>query len=336
MNRHYKTLRAIKSPNSLRILARIVLSFLLIFILFLIVTPWRQTSKGVGQIIASDPNLRMQNINAPLSGRINKWYVKDGDYVKKDDKIAEISDNDPQILDRINDEKNAKIRKLQNAQAAADTAKIDFERQEELFNKGLSSRKNYEYAKIEYKKLLSAKESAQAELAETQTKASRQERQVVTAPQDGRILKIITADSSLVKASERIATFAPNLDNIAIELYVSGNDIPLIYEGAKVRLQFEGWPAVQFSGWPSIAIGTFGGEVSSIDPSISENGKFRIIVKKDENENWPDARFLRHGGRVYGWVLLNNVKLGYEIWRQVNGFPPSFDSEIKAIKNEAK
>ncbi len=138
----------------------------------------------------------------------------------------------------------------------------------------------------------------------------------------------------VVKSGDKLATFAPNLSDPAIEIYVSGNDIPLIMEGRKVRLQFEGWPIIQFSGWPSIAIGTFGGVVSSVDSSISENGKFRVIVKKDKNEKWPDERFLRHGAKAQAWILLNNVSLGYEFWRQLNSFPPSFDNELKAVQTK--
>jgi len=27
--------------------------------------------------------------------------------------------------------------------------------------------------------------------------------------------------------------------------------------------------------------------------------------------------------RANGWVLLNQVTLGFELWRKLNGFPPS-------------
>jgi len=39
-------------------------------------------------------------------------------------------------------------------------------------------------------------------------------------------------------------------------------------------------------------------------------------------DDWPDAKFLRQGNQVVGWVFLNRVPLGYEIWRRLNGFPP--------------
>ena len=112
---------------------------------------------------------------------------------------------------------------------------------------------------------------------------------------------------------------------------VSGNDMPLIQEGDKVRLQFEGWPAVQFVGWPSVAVGTFGGKVSRVFPTDDGKGNFRILISPDDNaeidNGWPNDRYLRQGVRANGWVLLNEVPLGYEIWRQLNGFPPTVAEE---------
>ncbi|MDX2082686.1 MAG: HlyD family efflux transporter periplasmic adaptor subunit [Rickettsiales bacterium] len=324
----FTNLNEIKIPNYIRILSRVFFISLILILFFLIVTPWQQTSKGFGYIIANDPNNRTQEISSPISGKIKKWHVRDGAKVKQNDIIVEIVDNDPQILDRIRAERDAKKRKLQVAQIASQTAKINYERQNDLFAKGLSSRRDFEEAKIEYKKLLASAESAASELAESETKLSRQENQIIYAPKDGVVLQLLAGNNAtLVKAGDKIATFAPNLDDPAIELFISSNDIPLVYEGRKVRLQFEGWPAIQFSGWPSLAVGTFGGVVTAIDSAISQNGKFRIIIKKAEGENWPDQRFLRHGTKVYGWVLLNNVKLGYEIWRQINSFPPEFDQQ---------
>jgi len=322
---------SIKTPHPLKILPKIILAFLGVTIFILCLTPWQQTSKWFGHIIATDPNHRAQNISAPINGRIKKWFVKDGSVVKKDDQLVEIVDNDPLILERIRLERDAKKRKLQVTKMASETSKINYLRQEDLFNKGLSSRKDFEEAKIEYKKLLAAEESANSELAESETKLSRQENQIIFAPKDGVVLKVLAGDSAtVVKSGDKLATFAPNLSDPAVEIYVSGNDIPLINEGRKVRLQFEGWPIIQFSGWPSLAVGTFGGVISSVDSSISENGKFRVIIKKDKNEKWPDERFLRHGVKVQAWVLLNNVSLGYEFWRQLNSFPPSFDESFKA------
>jgi len=329
----FTNLNSIELPKSVKTLPKLLLYFILILVVVMIFIPWQQTSKGIGHVIALDPNDRAQNIMAPIEGRIKKWYVQDGSMVKEGDKLVEVVDNDPLILDRLVADRDAKKRKFDVAKIASETSKINYQRQENLFAQGLSSRKDFEEAKIEYKKLLSAVESVTSELAESEIKLSRQQNQIIYAPKDGVILKVLAGDNAtLVKSGDKIATFAPELTDPIIELYVSGNDIPLITKDRKVRLQFEGWPIVQFSGWPSTAIGTFGGEVYSVDSSISENGKFRILVKRPQNEKWPEHRFLRHGAKAYGWVLLNEVSLGYELWRQINSFPPSFDEELKNTK----
>jgi adhesin transport system membrane fusion protein len=123
--------------------------------------------------------------------------------------------------------------------------------------------------------------------------------------------------------NQRWTLTSPNLPGIVAVLQIDGNDLPLIREGDAVRLQFEGWPAVQFVGWPSVAVGTFGGKVYRIDPNADGKGKFRIFVEPSSSEQpWPNEEYLRQGVRTQGWVLLNQVSVGYELWRQINGFPP--------------
>jgi len=115
-----------------------------------------------------------------------------------------------------------------------------------------------------------------------------------------------------------------------VELWVDGNDVPLLRDGRHVRIQFEGWPALQFSGWPSVAVGTFGGRVAVIDAVDDGKGKFRVLVVPDRSEPWPSGRYLRQGVRAHGWILLNRVSLAYELWRQFNGFPPAIPEEPAA------
>ena len=122
-----------------------------------------------------------------------------------------------------------------------------------------------------------------------------------------------------------VATFVPDNVERAVELFIDGRDVALVRPGAKVRLQFEGWPVVQFSGWPSVAIGTFGGEIIAVDPSADTIGRFRVLVVEDKEDPnpWPDQRFVRFGSNARGWILLETVPVGYEIWRQLNNFPPN-------------
>ena len=100
-------------------------------------------------------------------------------------------------------------------------------------------------------------------------------------------------------------------------------------EGAPVRIQFEGWPVIQLSGWPSVAVGTFSGQVIAIDPSAQASGRFRVLVEEnsDTGAPWPDRRFVRFGSKARAWVLLEEVSAGYEVWRQLNNFPPNFPAQ---------
>lgn len=154
-----------------------------------------------------------------------------------------------------------------------------------------------------------------------------QRRQDVYAPKDGIIFRILANQTlnAQVSKGEPLVLLVPDVASRVAEVYVDGNDAPLVQEGDNVRLQFEGWPAVQFVGWPSVAVGTFGGQVILVDATSDQRNQFRVLVEPyvgPGDEPWPSPRWLRQGVRVKGFILLNRVSLGYEIWRRLNGFPP--------------
>ena len=171
---------------------------------------------------------------------------------------------------------------------------------------------------------------SQTSLFDYETKLARQQSQKIYAPFDGFVTRITPNQSSQVlKEGDPICMIVPDTADRAVQVWLDGNDAPLVQPGRHVRLQFEGWPAVQFAGWPSVAVGTFGGKVISVDATDDQgNGKFRILVLPDDVEHeWPNERFLRQGVRANGWVLLDRVPLWYEIWRNMNGFPPVVSTE---------
>lgn len=217
------------------------------------------------------------------------------------------------------------------AKVEAAKAKVELARNEEKAKMAVIGKVGSDLsAKLESTK--SAREEArgklslaQKELTDSITKLERQKTQVVTAPRAGTVLRVHAANSAdLLQRGDPLIELIPDTDELAVELWVSGLNAPLIEPGRKVRLQFEGWPAVQFSGWPSVAVGTFGGEVAVVDAHAMSDGRLRVLVVPDPDDApWPDAPYLRQGGRASGWLLLNEVSLGYEIWRQLNAFPPS-------------
>ncbi len=181
-----------------------------------------------------------------------------------------------------------------------------------------------EKSRAELNKAMEDQNYVQADLLKLETRLARQQTQVITAPRDGTVFRLLAnPGAELLKAGQALAILIPDTQQRAVELWVDGNDLPLIVTGSRVRLQFEGYPAVQFGGWPEFSVGSFGGKVSLIDASDDGKGHFRILVSPDNADvEWPDQRFLRQGVRVNGWVLLGRVTLGYELWRIFNGFPP--------------
>ncbi|MFK7900176.1 MAG: HlyD family secretion protein [Cyclobacteriaceae bacterium] len=151
----------------------------------------------------------------------------------------------------------------------------------------------------------------------------------IVAPQDCYITKAITPGiGELVKEGKPIVSIMPADYNFAVELYVNPIDYPLIHSGGNVRLLFDGWPFIVFSGWPNTSFGTYGGIIVGIDQNISKNGKYRVLIKPDENDTiWPEA--LRVGSGAKGMALLNTVPVWYELWRQLSGFPPDYYTKNK-------
>ncbi|MFN8236854.1 MAG: HlyD family efflux transporter periplasmic adaptor subunit [Chitinophagales bacterium] len=412
----------------------IVLAVLICFLFI----PWTQNIQTTGIVTTVRPEQRPQELNTLISGKIEKWYVKEGDLVNKGDTVLKISEIkseylDPELVDRTRQQISAKeasnnfyegkISALENqigalmqskrlkieqtknkieqirlyiqsdsmAFIAADNeykiATEQYKRQTELYKEGLRSLTELEQrnqifqnavakrniaenkfintkqellnAKIElsaiereYDEKIAKSESEKfqsfsqisgglAEIAKLENQYSnyviRNGFYYILAPQDGQITKTVKAGvGETVKEGESMVRIAPKNFQFAVELYISPNDLPLIRENQEVRLQFDGWPAIFFTGWPNVSYGTFSGKVIAIDNFISENGKFRILVKEKPGETpWPSV--LRLGGGVKGIALLKNVPIGYELWRNLNGFPPDFYDQLETTpKNNKK
>ncbi len=409
-------LEMVRTPHAARLAARVFAALFITAAVCLFTLPWQQTSTGQGRVVAYAPVERQQVIDAPIEGRVVRFAVREGAHVRAGDLLVEITDNDPEIMQRLRQERDAVVarrdaaqaradsigsradrltesrenatqaasrrvemarqrvraseRAVQAAEAAAETARLNVERHRALGSSGLSSSRTVELAELDAVRTRTEVERARATLAAAQAeelalrsdalrvgtdgfasiddarasrasalaeiassnaelsrldvRLARQSTMRVTAPRDGTVLRVLGGtNAELLKAGDPLVMFVPDTDARAVELWVDGNDVPLLREGRHVRVQFEGWPALQFSGWPSVAVGTFGGTIAVIDAADDGRGKFRVLVVPDGREPWPAGRYLRQGVRANGWILLNRVTLAYELWRQFNGFPPA-------------
>ena len=409
-------------------------AFILVIILFL---PWTQNVSGNGYLTTLTPDQRPQTIQSPIPGKIEKWFVREGDFVKKGDTILFISEikneyQDPLLVERTQLQRDAKSRsvvsyqekvkalenqvgalynerqlklsqaqnKLQQSRLKVTSDSIDFEAaktnleiaqrqydrtvtlqeeglkavtdvegkrlklqetqaklvsqenkllasQNEVINSQLEiSRIGAEYAD-KIAKSRSDRFTAESNQFEAEAQVSKLENQstnyeirnallYITAPQNGYINKAIKGGlGETFKEGEELVGIMPSNYDLAVETFVDPIDLPLIHLGETVRIQFDGWPAIFFSGWPNASFGTYGGEVVAIETFISSNGKFRILIAPNPNDNpWPEN--VRVGSGAYTIALLEDVPIWYELWRKLNGFPPNYyrpDSDVNSKKS---
>ncbi len=394
-------LARIRPPASVRGVAWLIALAIPVFAFIALVVPWQQNALSSGRVIAYAPQERQQPIEAPISGRIETWFVAEGERVVKGQPLVELRDNDPDLMSRLEGKRDTAMaartaaeqqiasyeRKLEAAIAARDlqvaeleakiqgtlqkrageaaeseTAQLNLDRLEVLAQEGIASTRDLEVARMKARKtetslqarnreisaMRQAQQKARAEaeskiestraeleaarsklaeadrkVLESEVKVARQASQVIRAPRDGTILRLHGGlGGGQIKAGDAVATLVPTTDSRAVELWVDGNDMPFIDEGTMVRLVFEGWPALQFVGLHGASTGTFEGRVAFIDATDDGAGKFRTVVIPTEQAEWPDGVHLRQGVRAKGFFLLGRVPLGYELWRQINGFPP--------------
>jgi multidrug efflux pump subunit AcrA (membrane-fusion protein) len=153
----------------------------------------------------------------------------------------------------------------------------------------------------------------------------------IVASQDGQIVQLNKAGiGEILKETESIGIIVPKTVDYAVEIYIKPVDLPLIKEGQRVMCIFDGFPAIVFSGWPDSSYGTFAGKVIAIENNISANGLFKALIVEDKTQKrWPPK--IRMGTGVQGIAILNDVPVWYELWRNINGFPPDY-YEVKTAK----
>lgn len=336
---YFTTLAGMRPPRMTVAVAWMLMIGIGLAVAIMALVPWLQTAAGAGQVVALDPDERQQQVTALVPGRVERWYVQDGQRVARGAPIARVVDLDPDLLTRLAAERAQVLAEIAAVEQSRAVAGIDVARSRQLLAEGLGSRRDYEQTQIKVADTGAKLAESRAKLNRIEVQLNRQSAQLVRAPRDGRVQQLNAASgSAVVSAGTVLAVVAPERVQRAVELYIDGRDVPIVRVGRHVRLQFEGWPAIQFSGWPSVAQGLFDGQVRSIDPNATPDGLFRILVEPQPGKPaWPSDEYVRPGGKVRGWVQGETVLIGYELWRQLNDFPLEFGRRPQVeIKGKAK
>ena len=350
----FNTVKNLQNRPHYKILNRIILGVSLVCLLILFL-PWTQNISGSGAVTTLKPDQRPQTVQTAIAGRIEKWYVKEGDFVQKGDTILYISEIkedylDPNLMENtknqmeakkmaqesyggkvtslsaqiaaIENEKKLKLQQAKNKirQAALKVksdsmdliavrtqvkiATTQFNRSITLNKEGLKpltdvEEKRLKLQEVEAKiitqenkyiasqnELINAKVEVNrisAEYAEKDSKAKsdqytalsnqydtkaqvnklenqytnykiRNGMYFIKAPQSGYVNRAIQSGiGETIKEGTQIVSIMPSKYDIAVETFVSPNDLPLIHKGEKVRVWFDGWPTIVFSGWPDMS-----------------------------------------------------------------------------------
>ncbi|HJR99312.1 MAG TPA: biotin/lipoyl-binding protein [Flavobacterium sp.] len=109
---NFNTIRTLENKTHYKILNKIIIAISIIAVAMLFL-PWTQNISGSGAVTTLKPNQRPQSIQSVISGRIEKWYVQEGDFVKKGDTILFISEikedyMDPNLVENTKNQVDAK------------------------------------------------------------------------------------------------------------------------------------------------------------------------------------------------------------------------------------
>ncbi len=118
---NYKAYKKAFNKDHYKMFNRLLKLFgiLCVIIIFL---PWTQNINSNGLVTTLKPDQRPQTIQSVIPGRIEKWYVREGDFVKKGDTILHISEVkseyfDPRLVERTNQQIKAKTSSVSSYQS---------------------------------------------------------------------------------------------------------------------------------------------------------------------------------------------------------------------------
>jgi multidrug resistance efflux pump len=273
-------------------------------------------------------NNKLQGLEAEYDASVNEYSLSKNQFERQEKMFQEGLVSQTKLQER-----NVKLQNNYSKMISLEN-KISEAKQEIINNKVEQNSAQQEYtekiSKVESERFqsLSQISTAEGEVAKLENKLSnyiiRNGMYVILAPQNGQVVQAKSAGiGEVIKEGERIITIVPGDAQLAVEMYVRPIDLPLIAKGQKVRFVFDGFPSIVFSGWPQSSYGTFGGEVVAIENTINKKGMFRVLVKEDSlDRKWPKE--LRIGSGAQAITLLKDVQIWYELWRNVNGFPPDY------------
>ena len=132
----FKSLILVKQRPIVKKFAMITMGTLLVFF-FMLFLPWQQTVKGIGTLTALDPVQRDYKISATVDGFIEKFYVKENQWVAKGDKLFRMRDLDANYENRLITIREKSILNYENKVSKVKNLEENLNSQENIFKIGI-------------------------------------------------------------------------------------------------------------------------------------------------------------------------------------------------------
>jgi multidrug resistance efflux pump len=224
----YTTVKNLSNRPHYKILNRIIFSVSVLAIVFLFL-PWTQNISGSGAVTTLKPNQRPQTIQTVISGKIEKWYVQEGDFVNKGDTILFISEIkeeyfDPNLVANTKNQVDAKKLSVQSYGSKVTTLSTQIQAIENEKNLKLQQAQN----KIKQAVLKIKSDSMDLEAVKTQLKiANTQFNRSVQLNKEGlkpltdveeKRLKLQEVDAKIITQENKYLTSKNEYINAKVEI----------------------------------------------------------------------------------------------------------------------
>ncbi|MFY8098292.1 MAG: HlyD family secretion protein [Flavobacterium sp.] len=224
----YSTIQSLASRPHYKVLNKILVGFLILVVLFLFL-PWTQNIPGNGNVTTLMPNQRPQTIQSLISGRIEKWYVREGDFVKKGDTILFISEIkedylDPNLVENTKAQLNAKQQSVESYGGKVNSLSnqiVAIERERKLKFEQAKNKVKQSYLKITSDSMDLAAVETQLKIAKTQfnraVQLNKEGLKPLTEVEEKR-LKLQEVEAKIITQENKFLASKNELINAKVEL----------------------------------------------------------------------------------------------------------------------
>ncbi|MGE3819187.1 MAG: HlyD family secretion protein, partial [Isosphaeraceae bacterium] len=313
------SLHLVQTPRTLRRVSRLLMFTLLAMPLALVFVPWQQNVSGMGRVVAYTPVERQQTLDARIDGRVIRWWVVEGSQVKEGDPIVEIADNDPNVMIRLREQRDAAIAKLEAAQSKLDSADSVITQFEDAGNMAITAADQL-VAAAEQKIRGAEQEVAAAKVAyETDTLQVRRVRQLAAEGLESR-RGLEIAEQKYRESSAKLTKAEADLQSTKAELEYKKAD--RLKTRAEANAKIDSAKVYRQEAAGELALAQK--DLSEIEVKLARQGNQKVVAPRNGTilriVGGQDAEYVKAGDPLVVLVPESSTRAA-EVWVDGNDAP---------------